>query len=70
MDERVNWWFAGFAAGLEALPEEDRELLYRACGRNCVSQGTLAFYQSVFRGAGGSLEDFFAALDGRGGLGD
>lgn len=52
MDSNMVFWFQGFEKGIAALEQIEREKLFRTCGKNCVQQGTLAFYQELYQAAG------------------
>ena len=50
MDSNMVFWFQGFEKGIAALEQIEREKLFRACGKNCVQQGTLLpFIRSSIR---------------------
>ena len=63
MDSNMVFWFQGFEKGIAALEQIEREKLFRACGKNCVQQGTLAFYQELYQAAGGDVHRFFTAVN-------
>ena len=68
MDDKIRYWFQGFEQGVAALGTSQQEALFHECGKNCVQQGTLAFYQSLYREAEGDLNRFFASVNGNPGL--
>lgn len=68
MDMKIGFWFQGFEQGVAALEPRQQEVLFCECGKNCVQQGTLAFYQSLYREAEGDLNRFFASVNGNPGL--
>ena len=63
MDSNMVFWFQGFEKGIAALEQIEREKLFRACGKNCVQQGTLAFYQELYQAADGDVHRFFTAVN-------
>ena len=62
MDNQICWWFAGFEAGLETLPQEERGNLLHACAENCLQRGMLAFYRGICKDRDGDIDQFFQAL--------
>lgn len=58
MDDKIRYWFQGFEQGVAALGTSQQEALFHECGKNCVQQGTLEFYQSLYRTAEGNLDRF------------
>lgn len=64
MDDKIRYWFQGFEQGVAALGTSQQEALFHECGKNCVQQGTLEFYQSLYRTAEGNLDRFFASVNG------
>lgn len=68
MDDKIRYWFQGFEQGVAALGTSQQEALFHECGKNCVQQGTLEFYQSLYRTAEGNLDRFFEAVNDTPGL--
>lgn len=56
-------WLKGFEDGIAKLSEEQREIFFRECGRNCVQCGTLQVYKDLYEQAAGDLDRFFAIAD-------
>lgn len=55
-------WFRGFAAGLEALDEENRSRLLRPCARICADTGVLRSQQALYSAVGGDRDAFYRNL--------
>lgn len=64
----LRFWVAGVLAGSSALNEAQRDKLFRACARSCLSQGTMDLYAEVFERAAGDIDAFFDLLNDVDGL--
>lgn len=52
-------WFKGFEEGISRLPQNQRETFFAECAKNCVKQGTLQIYQSLYERSCGDIDRFF-----------
>jgi len=58
-------WFRGFAEGLDKMPEKERAVLLRECGRACSRSYPLAVYKDAYARSSGLvsfLENLKAAF--------
>lgn len=67
-DDEINkfleYWFAGFSGGLDALDASSRQKILDECGRACARSYTVAIFREAWQGSSG-LEDFLQRLHDR-----
>ncbi|MDK2866001.1 MAG: hypothetical protein PWP51_275 [Clostridiales bacterium] len=62
MDQKINYWFNGFEAGIAALDVVQREKLFKACAQNCIQQRSMTYYRQLYDAVDGDLNAFFESL--------
>lgn len=55
-------WITGLMQGASALPQKEREALFRQCAEPCARSTPLALYQQAGQRAGENIPAFFSLL--------
>lgn len=55
-------WITGLMQGASALPQKEREALFRQCAEPCARSAPLALYRQASRKAGENIPAFFSLL--------
>jgi len=63
----LEYWFAGFEQGLEALEPRAQAALLHTCGRACAQSYTVPLFREAWQQSGEDLERFLQRLS-QGGL--
>ncbi len=63
MEKSIKNWFEGFEKGILHLDQQEREVLFCECAKNCVENGILLVYQNFYNEADGSIDIFFEKLN-------
>ncbi len=63
--EFLDYWFAGFVRGLDALDESSRRRVLHACGKACAQSYTVQVFRAV-RENSDDLDSFLQNLSRRG----
>ncbi|MFA9380020.1 MAG: hypothetical protein ACERKO_03065 [Acetanaerobacterium sp.] len=68
MDKNISNWFIGFEKGIAVLDKSQQEKFFCECGKNCVQQGLLGFYQDLYNAVEGDINSFFERLNNTSGF--
>lgn len=63
MDKKIAFWFKGFETAVCAMDNEARRQMFGTLAQTCLEQGSLDFYNQIWREVNGEMDTFFAALD-------
>ena len=63
MEKAIQFWFHGFAEGLDSLEESQRQTLLAQCSKACLQRGDLPRYRSLYEQAEGDCNRFFEKLN-------
>lgn len=63
MDEKIRFWFKGFEEGMLFLEQNQREVVFCECAKNCVNSGVLSLYQNLYNEVDGDINTFFEKLN-------
>lgn len=61
--DAIKNWFSGFEKGIARLTQEQREVFFCECGKNCVQNGVFDIYKQLYTDAQGDLNLFFKELN-------
>lgn len=63
MADFLTHWFQWFEEGISCLEQNEKDLFFRKCGRNCANTGVVTLYEKVYQDSGKDLDIFFIKLN-------
>ncbi|MCT4507476.1 MAG: hypothetical protein N4A48_01735 [Tepidibacter sp.] len=64
VDENLKYWFKGFENAIVHIEQQERELLFCECSKNCVNRGVLNLYKNLYDKVNGDMDSFFEEMNG------
>jgi hypothetical protein len=64
VDENLKYWFKGFENAISHIGQQERELLFCECSKNCVNRGILDLHKNLYDKANGNIDLFFEEMNG------